>query len=391
MDVEKSAGLDRVSLSSSLDERATRYILTAQQTEELEGIIPQLLNMEYWGPVFQAWEPLVREYMTVGVDPESAENWLIDVVEKQRVMRPHPTYWSKFVKEMSDMSKSQKGIYLEGYCWEDILSFVSEAKEYIDNYRKLLRVITNSAEFERSIMHLLSKHDGINFSWMVDAVYLYRHRQCDLPTVVRDVIRDSLRVPIKEYVHIYQAMFYHVMRFLGDKKDSYYWYRDHVCERVINAWNTCIDPEEDRVLIRYEDVTGLPPGLSIALSRYITSLPCVDTTTLRADVIWDAITWNFAPDKVGGVAGSSSSEKLQKLEEERKWHSEWYLFCIPKNYLKNFIKLLSWFVTVVENNTLSQILLAQCYNSNVLSDRDAMPAVNEMKESLISRGFPVEE
>lgn len=372
----------RINLSSSTPVNVSavpreQYFIGREKLTELDRMLKTLIDLPYWGPVYQAWEPFIIAYLRSGVAPDLASVWSQRVADKIEELGPKKSEYHDIFAEILRMNRSSSVECFEGYQWSEITKFVDRIPIYIDN-RKMINKFLYSSERYLDILGKLTSNI-VSFPY---ATYLYRH--CMIPDLQGvfasgnssrpeiSAIMQEFRTKLDSYVKMFTDAFDQVCTFIGTTEDVYQWYTPKVKKIISNAWDSSMDLTSKRTLITNKDVFSMPVWLSEQLTDYVSSLPCTYTVQPDGVFILDALEYALSPD--------ARYEDVNML----------YAFCVPKSYLKSFLDKLSMFYwDVKENRFVEQLLLMQKLQYQN-GKEDTMPP-DLYRQSLISRGFPVED
>lgn len=360
----------RISLDASKSHTVTsvpreQYLLGADRMEDLGKKIEVLLDMPYWGPIYQAWEPFLIAYLQSGVAPSFASSWLPKLRSKIEELGPRHSKYHNVFSELQRMYRSTSVECFAGYQWSEIENFVERIPVYIDNRRTINKFLFDKQRYTDLLTAMLAEPDKLPY-----AAYLYRH--CMIEFIEYDTaLLEKFQSLLNNYVGAFSESFDQVVEFVGETTDVYQWYTPEVKKIICNAWATTLDMTSKRKLITNTDVFNMPVWLSEQLTDYIASLPCTYTVQPDGVFILDAL--EYALDKSASMTDPAMI----------------YAFCIPKDYVKSFADRLSQFYWDVKEGRFVQQLRAMESAQYQKGDSDVLPPDLYVTD-LINRGFPVE-
>lgn len=367
----------RLSLDETKDKQIValsvdRYKLGWQRVEELEKLLVQLDTYGYWSPEFQAWYPAVQTYLQSGVNPELAEKWAEKLANKATVIGPDEMPNSKLFSQVLAARRTTSCEIFEGYSWEAIVKFTEMLPKYIDNEKVLRNYLYNAGNYTELLTSLAHRGAYQPYSpYLVEAVYLYRHCMLDENPAPASVVSE-LQQQLAGYTAQFAGAFENVIAFLGDSVEEYGWYTPKVKALIVNAWNNSLDLYGAKSVITANDVFDMPSWLSEQVNHYLLSLPCVMTSPVTQQFVFDALEYAFLP------SATLADPKMI------------YAFCIPPDYLKSLIETLSSFYWDVKEGRLVPYMMARIEAQYTNSDRNGGMTPDEYRQSLASRGFPLE-
>lgn len=352
----------------------SEFKIGINRLKELENLLPEILKLDYYSPVYQAWEPFIQSYLTSGNCPTLAKQWLPRLASKIVEFAPPECIYHDIMGEVLSMDRSHSSEIFEGYCWEDIVRFTSIIPKYIDNQKFILRYLFDVKNYRDMLTGMLAKSNDEQFSRNLPwAIYLYRHCMHEVPPITPE-LRTELEQQLRAYVASFCAAFDEVARFLGSDTEVYEWYSPKIKVLIANAWSTATDLTSRRHIISSGDVFSMPVWLSEQITDYLNTLPCVMTTPVTPQFMLDALEYAMSEE-----ASASSHDLI-------------YAFCIPKDYVRRLFAILSRFFWDVKEGTFVPYLINRVA-AQYTDTRDSNPEAKTSEEyawELASRGFPVD-
>lgn len=354
------------------------YRLDEERSQAIENALPEILQLPYWSPEYQAWEPFLFDYFRSGAVPHLAEEWLTKLTQKAILedIAPPKCSYREMYEEVKKFYKSNTKEVFVTQTWDEIIEFVEWIPNYIDNMKSIQKYLFNEENYTTLLKNLLEmksaseKEQGYSNN-LHFAVYLYRHCMIDYYEHPLDVVEEIDR-QCNVYADRFNEAFTLVSNFLAQSLEVYKWYSPKVQSVINKSWRTAADLTDKRDVLSMKDVVTLPVWVSEQLTQYINTLPCNYTLELSDGVLLDALEYTLRK-------GRSLKDPL-----------EVFGFCVPKSYLKRFMEDLSLFYWDVKEDRFVPSLYLHMktlffeHHEGALSPEDAL-------DDLLSRGFPVKE
>lgn len=349
-----------------------KYKLGPDGLQTLENNLPLLMKQDYWSPEYQAWEPLIKTYLTSGVNSELAQEWLPRMSAKVRQLGPKRGTFSDIFGAVQYMNRVPSVEAFAGFSWQQVLEFVNTIPKYIDNQKIILDYLFSKANYSELISAVVAEAGkcpyGDNF---VEAIYLYRH--CMLfenptPSTIIEILRQQLAVWIDRFELVFES----AASILPDRSGIYGWYTREVKSLIVKTWSTALDISQTRSIITRDDVMSMPIWLSEQMTNYLRWLPCVVTVPVDGQFAFDAIEYAFRPE-----ANLADPNMI-------------YAFCIPKDYVKSLFSTLSEFYWVVMEGKFVPYLISRVEAAYAMGKQGLDMTPDEYRLDLLRRGFPAE-
>lgn len=345
------------------------YQVSPERLHRLEGLLPALVKLEYWNPVYQAWRPFLDVYFKCGCNPSLTVKYGSLLMSKEDYLNPPRSRYSDVFEEISKLRTTTGTVLFEGMWFNDIRDLCeTQILFFMQNRKRIVSQLHNSDMFVSTMRELLSKN-----TWrsLLCAVYLYRHSQLEYFEVPNDIV-NTLSDRLSEWVKSFIVTFDEVTEFVSDNGGIYGWYCESIRNVIIRVWESALQLNKRVSLLTPSDVNSLSPYLKQDLIAYVNSCPVVYDNPFKDSTIWDCLC---------NIYYSANPNPDTFIEET------FYALCIPKSYIKRFCDGLNDFYWIVKDGHLTQALYDRKITEfSTGENRDITPEM--YLSDLYMRGFP---
>lgn len=133
------------------------YRLDEERSQAIENALPEILQLPYWSPEYQAWEPFLFDYFRSGAVPHLAEEWLTKLTQKAILedIAPPKCSYREMYEEVKKFYKSNTKEVFVTQTWDEIIEFVEWIPNYIDNMKSIQKYLFNEENYTTLLKNLL--------------------------------------------------------------------------------------------------------------------------------------------------------------------------------------------------------------------------------------------
>lgn len=314
------------------------YMLSEEKHQVFIEHLLHLKDLEFWDPEYQAWKPLLTQYLMSGCDPTLTLQYGSMLSEKQDFLEVTPSkFHNIFVEAVGTLNRAQR-LYFEEYSYKDLEDFANNiCTFYLNGYKRIRKQVYNA---DINISTIKALYNQNTYKGMMCALYLYRHCQIEEMTWPQEVT-DILGKKISEWLDKFFKSFDELIVFTEEQRTAYDWYCPTVKDVLTRVWQTALSVGEGRIYVRPNDVYQVSAELSTRLMSYISKLPAAYDIPIDTTVAFDGMSNLFFND------ASESPDFL---------NTAYFALCIPKTYFGRMCDVLSDFYWIIKDGKLTQAL-----------------------------------
>lgn len=347
-----------------------KYSLSDVALQRLLSVIEEMKGLEYWNPTFQAWLPLVETYAQAGGDSAVLRDMVVYLDKKSKLFTPPEDDYSMYYADVLSSRRDSSQELFAYANFADLCDFIRMFTRYTENTGVIRKYLFEDRNYLELFTNLLHAYDGSKgySKYLAEVVYLYRHCMLEEHPVVGALL-DELQGQLNAYVEEFSLAFNEISNFVPRDTLAYEWYCDAVLNAIVSAWTSATDLTYNRELLTKDKVLGVSSRLAENLVSYIHTLPCVHTTEVTQQFVFDALQYAFRP-----TADLNDPDMI-------------YAFCIPRRYIGSLVTVLMDFFHAVQSGALQRNMIAR--NKYAYEHYNDIKSPEDYLQSLIHRGFVV--
>ena len=345
------------------------YKIGQDKLEMLEEFISKLLTMEYWDPIFHAWQPFIDTYLSSGVNPEMAGRYYRVFLGKEDLLEAKPAAYSNLFAEILKMKNTSGTVVFNGYFYSDLYAFCeNQCKFFISTQKTIAKQLYSPEIYTSTLTSLLNLG---TWRGVMCALILYRHCQIEQFSWPSSCVL-SLQDKLGEWLETFLREFDRVASFVASNSQVYTWYQPRVLEVIRRMWSSSLQIQGRPLVITDKDVYAVSSDVATKLVKYVNISPAVYDDPFNEQTVWDSMSALF-------FAKDPQSPTL--AEEAYKAP------CVPKSYLKKMCDTLYDFYWVLKDGLLTEQLYVR-KEVEFATARDNSQTPEEYLEELYNHGFP---
>lgn len=345
------------------------YKLGEDKLNMLCSLLPNLCEMEYWDPVFQAWKPFIDRYLSSGANPALTTKYYAVLLQKEDNLVAKPAAYSNIFAEILKMRNTSGTLIFDGYFYGDIFAFCeNQCKFFVSTQQTLSKQLYSRELYVQTLDDLLKIG-----TWraLMCALILYRHCQIEnFNWPATELL--SLQDKLGEWLEKFLKAFDDASAFVGAGHRVYTWYQPTVQEVIRRTWSSALLLVNRPLVITRDDVYAVDSEVATQLVKYVNMSPAVYDDPFDEQTVWDSMSALFnAPNPSDPLLAESAYKAL----------------CVPRSYFKKMCNILYDFYWIVKDLQLTSQMYARKqveWSSN--PDSDKTP--EEYLEDLYNHGFP---
>lgn len=341
----------------------------ADRIDQLEEIMQELLGMEFWDPVYQAWRPYAETYLSSSVNPPMTARYLAAFQNKEDWLDAKPGYGSDMYRQILRLKSSSSSTVFDNYYYSDIKLFCDETCKFLIGQRKSLSAQLHAPElYNNTLSDLLERG---NWHSVMCAIVLYRHCQIpnyDWPAPVFLSLKEAIGTWLDKFLTTFDVVY----AFVGMNSKAYGWYCPLVRQVLQKTWSTSLLFADRPQLITKENVYSLSSLLATKLVGYVNKVPAVYDDPFAEATVWDSISALFYNSNPTAPEFCESAYKA---------------LCVPKTYFARMCDNLYDFYWQVKDGLLTERLYTR-KEVEYRNGTNTQVTPKEYLDNLYSRGFP---
>lgn len=364
----KRMNLERRTTPTASGSRIMDFALGQERLEQVEAVIAESEQLEFWSPKYQAWRNLLEWYLTSGNNPELTKQVYLDLLEKTDWIAVPEGPLTHIYRDIMRLQNTSGSELFSEVAYPTIQDFCSNyCHLFISQRRRLLKEIHTEGVCMDVMNQLLER--GTHRSLMCAAI-LYREHQ---PTGFdySDEIRDTIQGRLDKWCDEFVQEFTNVQTLLGDLVGQYSWYCDTVKLAIKRAWSNALIRSNRPSFVTVDEQLSLSKDCADDLLGYISNSPAGILPNLTGTAVFDAMYQIF----FNNVA-----------DDDTNAERAFFALCITSGKFKTMVDYLYDFYWCVADGLLSSALYARVVVAHQKNPERTDP--DDYLASLQYRGYP---
>lgn len=327
-------------------------------------------ELEYWSPVYQAWEPLLMKYLKTGSVPELTTEHLNRLYDKVDRIEVPTNGYTQFYCDIHALYNTSYGELFKLINHDMVIDFCQRVCQFFMSQRRIIWRDMHSADIMDEVMEGLL-NINTHRSLMCASMLLRTHRARDYK--YKAEYKATIRERLDKWIAEYTQEFNRVYALLGDQREFYIWYCPAALDCMQRAVRDCTEMA-GIVFMTPEISRREPEPVKAAINAYLSVSPWGTRPLASKSYAFDAMYKMFYDNHV---------------EDPRNTEGVFHALCIGRSSFDTMCNYLNDFYGSVQYCTLGQKLLERI---QAMADNDNLSITpEEYRASLLYRGFPMKD